>query len=157
MNLKIDRILPYPPVIAEPFIFTYLPQLEALLLYPPPPQVEKVEEPNKKKFTFKGNSNAAPAVEEVYIYELSRGAWRTQETKGKIPTRRASPALACMGPCLMVYGGKQINPAKELNELYCLNLTTWQWKKLFIMEAPPACPNPQAYTLNDESLLLVGK
>lgn len=27
MNLKIDRILPYPPVVAEPYIFTYLPQL----------------------------------------------------------------------------------------------------------------------------------
>lgn len=68
MNLKIDRVLPYPPSLAEPYIFTFLPSLQALLLYPPPPPQEKQEEPSKKKFAFKANSNAAPAVEEVFIF-----------------------------------------------------------------------------------------
>lgn len=68
MNLKIDRVLPYPPSLAEPYILAFLPAQQALLLYPPPPQQEKQEEPNKKKFTFKANSNAAPTVEEVFIF-----------------------------------------------------------------------------------------
>lgn len=39
MNLKIDRVLPYPPSVVEPYIFTYLPSLDALLVYfSPPPQ-----------------------------------------------------------------------------------------------------------------------
>lgn len=62
-----------------------------------------------------------------------------------------------MGPCMMVYGGKQINPAKQVNDLYCLHLTTWQWKKLFAMEAPNPHPNSLAFAINDENLLVLGK
>lgn len=68
MNLKIDRVLPYPPSLADPYIFTFIPSLQALLLYPPPPVQDKQEEPAKKKFGFKANSNAAPAMEEVFIF-----------------------------------------------------------------------------------------
>jgi hypothetical protein len=56
----------------------------------------------------------------------------------------------------MVYGGKQCIPAKQVNDLYCLNLTSWQWKKLFAMEAPNPSPNPQAFAINPESLLVLG-
>jgi len=38
-----------------------------------------------------------------------------------------------MNCCLMVYGGKQINPNKLVSDLYCLNINSWQWKKLFVM------------------------
>jgi hypothetical protein len=33
----------------------------------------------------------------------------------------------------MLYGGNQLTPAKQVNDLYALNLSTWQWKKLFAM------------------------
>jgi hypothetical protein len=62
-----------------------------------------------------------------------------------------------MGPCMMVYGGKQITPSKQVNDLYCLHLGTWQWKKLFAMEAPNPSPNPLAFAINDENLLVIGK
>lgn len=57
----------------------------------------------------------------------------------------------------MLYGGRQLNPAKQVNDLYCLNLASWQWKKLFAMEAPPPSPNPLAFPMTDDSLLVLGK
>lgn len=44
MNLKIDRLLPYPPPITQPYFFTFVPSLQALILYPSaPPLQEKPE------------------------------------------------------------------------------------------------------------------
>jgi len=57
----------------------------------------------------------------------------------------------------MLFGGVQINPAKAVSDLYSLNITTWQWKKLFTMEAPPAYPSPIAIAIDDNKLLVVGK
>jgi len=70
MNLKIDQVLPNPPSLNEPYLFTFVPILQSLLLYPTPAVQEKPEKKNKKKFAFKGNSNAAPTVEPVYIFDL---------------------------------------------------------------------------------------
>lgn len=63
MNLKIEKKLPHPPSVAEPYLLAYLPSFRALILYPPPPQLEKQEEPSKKKFAFKASNSSAPSVE----------------------------------------------------------------------------------------------
>lgn len=48
----------------------------------------------------------------------------------------------------MVFGGQQLNPSKPVNDLYSLNWTTWQWKKLFTMEAPPVNSSPFVVTIS---------
>jgi hypothetical protein len=57
----------------------------------------------------------------------------------------------------MLFGGMQINPSKAVSDLYSLNIATWQWKKLFTMEAPPAHPSPIAIAIDDNKILVVGK
>lgn len=70
MNLKIDQVLPSPPSLNEPYIFTFVPLLQSLLVYPTPAVQEKPEEGNKKKFAFKGANNAAPTVEPIYLFDI---------------------------------------------------------------------------------------
>jgi len=48
----------------------------------------------------------------------------------------------------MVYGGKQVNPSKIVSDLYCLNVNSWAWKKMFVMETPPALENTLAFVLD---------
>jgi hypothetical protein len=54
----------------------------------------------------------------------------------------------------LIYGGAQISPPKQLNDLYALNLGTWQWKKLFTMEAPPAQADPVVVATRDRLVVV---
>lgn len=87
MNLKIDRALPCPPSSHPGLTLTYLPLLDSVMLYVHVSTTEeKLEEP-KKKFTFKVDKQTAIA-DIFWLYSVPKRCWTSQETKGKIPSRR---------------------------------------------------------------------
>ena len=154
MNLNINRELPSPPHLNQPYLLSSLNSEEnCLLVYSPLPPSQKVEEPNKKKFTFKPKE-IVNTSEPVHIFDSLQVSWTTKETKGKFPSRREHAAHACLGDCLLIYGGINVSNSKSLNDLYALNLNTWLWKKLFTMEAPPVNANPITVILNDQLVLI---
>ena len=71
MNLKIDKLRPYPPEISPPYQLNYVevPAPSLLLYAPPPSPLQKPEEP-KKKFAFKASSQPTVTVEPIHIFDL---------------------------------------------------------------------------------------
>jgi len=91
-------------------------------------------------------------LNDLHYFSLAEKQWRIIQTKGKPPAPRSHHGCFLEKNLMFVYGG-QNEKNRSLGDLHVLNLETNEWKRLFVLEAPP--PRHQmAMCITFESLLI---
>lgn len=98
-------------------------------------------------------------VDELHVYNTITNQWFVPAVKGDVPPGCAAYGFVCEGTRMFVFGG-MIEYGKYSNELYELQATKWEWRKMQ-PEAPdndaPPCPRlGHSFTLVGERILLFG-
>ncbi|XP_043934350.1 host cell factor 1-like isoform X2 [Protopterus annectens] len=68
-------------------------------------------------------------VDELHVYNTATNQWFIPAVKGDIPPGCAAYGLICEGTRLVVFGG-MVEYGKYSNDLYELQASRWEWKKL---------------------------
>lgn len=65
--------------------------------------------------------------------------WESKITTGRSPSARAYHVSFYdeITDTLFLHGG-QADKGRSVGDFYCLNLTNWAWKRLFLVELPPS-------------------
>ncbi|KAM7364264.1 host cell factor-like [Cochliomyia hominivorax] len=98
-------------------------------------------------------------VDELHVYNTITNQWFVPAMKGDVPPGCAAYGFVCEGTRMFIFGG-MIEYGKYSNELYELQATKWEWRKMH-PEAPdndaPPCPRlGHSFTLVGERILLFG-
>ncbi|XP_023302584.2 host cell factor-like [Lucilia cuprina] len=98
-------------------------------------------------------------VDELHVYNTITNQWFVPAMKGDVPPGCAAYGFVCEGTRMFIFGG-MIEYGKYSNELYELQATKWEWRKMQ-PEAPdndaPPCPRlGHSFTLVGERILLFG-
>ncbi|KAK5639378.1 hypothetical protein RI129_011870 [Pyrocoelia pectoralis] len=98
-------------------------------------------------------------VDELHVYNTVTNQWFVPVTKGDIPPGCAAYGFVVDGTRLLVFGG-MIEYGKYSNELYELQASRWEWKKLkpkAPKTGPPPCPRlGHSFTLVNNKVYLFG-
>ncbi|XP_041047251.1 host cell factor 1-like isoform X1 [Carcharodon carcharias] len=81
-------------------------------------------------------------VDELHVYNSATNQWFIPAVRGDIPAGCAAYGFVCDGTRLLVFGG-MVEYGKYSNELYELQASRWEWKKLKA-KAPKNGPAPCA-------------
>lgn len=98
-------------------------------------------------------------VDELHVYNTTTNQWFIPQVKGEIPPGCAAYGFVCDGTRLLVFGG-MIEYGKYSNELYELQASRWEWRKL--KPRPPKngtypCPRlGHSFTLIQNKVYLFG-
>ncbi len=87
---------------------------------------------------------------------LESNQWFVPEVKGDIPTGRAAYGMANYLEKVFVFGG-MIEYGKYSDDLYELDVSKWEWKKIDLKES--ASPTPRlghSFTLVGKKIYLFG-
>ncbi|XP_076338268.1 host cell factor 1-like isoform X3 [Tachypleus tridentatus] len=68
-------------------------------------------------------------VDELHVYNTTTNQWFVPPVKGDIPPGCAAYGFVCDGTRLLVFGG-MVEYGKYSNELYELQASRWEWKRL---------------------------
>lgn len=98
-------------------------------------------------------------VDELHVYNTITNQWFVPAMKGDVPPGCAAYGFVCEGTRMFIFGG-MIEYGKYSNELYELQATKWEWRKMQPEspdnEAPP-CPRlGHSFTLVGDRILLFG-
>ncbi|TMW53468.1 hypothetical protein DOY81_001466 [Sarcophaga bullata] len=98
-------------------------------------------------------------VDELHVYNTITNQWFVPAMKGDVPPGCAAYGFVCEGTRMFIFGG-MIEYGKYSNELYELQATKWEWRKMQ-PEAPDndiaPCPRlGHSFTLVGERILLFG-
>ncbi|XP_051873461.1 host cell factor 1-like isoform X2 [Pristis pectinata] len=80
-------------------------------------------------------------VDELHVYNSATNQWFIPAVRGDIPAGCAAYGFVCDGTRLLVFGG-MVEYGKYSNELYELQASRWEWKKLKARapkNGPPPC------------------
>uniref|UniRef100_A0A1Q3EZD0 Putative host cell transcription factor hcfc1 n=1 Tax=Culex tarsalis TaxID=7177 RepID=A0A1Q3EZD0_CULTA len=91
-------------------------------------------------------------VDELHVYNTATNQWYVPATKGDVPPGCAAYGFVVDGTRILVFGG-MVEYGKYSNELYELQATKWEWKKL--RPKPPESGLPPCRRLG-HSFTLVG-
>ncbi|XP_055591649.1 host cell factor isoform X2 [Uranotaenia lowii] len=91
-------------------------------------------------------------VDELHVYNTATNQWYVPATKGDVPPGCAAYGFVVDGTRILVFGG-MVEYGKYSNELYELQATKWEWKKL--KPKPPESGQPPCRRLG-HSFTLVG-
>ncbi|KAK4871903.1 hypothetical protein RN001_016027 [Aquatica leii] len=98
-------------------------------------------------------------VDELHVYNTATNQWFVPVTKGDIPPGCAAYGFVVDGTRLLVFGG-MVEYGKYSNELYELQASRWEWKKLKPKPpktGPPPCPRlGHSFTLVNNKVYLFG-
>ncbi|KAF5300380.1 hypothetical protein FQR65_LT01001 [Abscondita terminalis] len=98
-------------------------------------------------------------VDELHVYNTATNQWFVPVTKGDIPPGCAAYGFVVEGTRLLVFGG-MVEYGKYSNELYELQASRWEWKKLKPKPpktGPPPCPRlGHSFTLVNNKVYLFG-
>jgi len=72
--------------------------------------------------------------------------WHNVECTGDVPTARSGHAVTYINNLLLLYGGIDFAEEAVYNDLYMLNLETWEWK--YIGESGEEVPPRNSHTLS---------
>ena len=75
-------------------------------------------------------------LNDLHCFSIADKQWRTLPIKGKAPAPRSNHACFLDKNLMFIYGG-QNEKGRSLNDLHAFNLETNEWKRLFVLEAPP--------------------
>uniref|UniRef100_A0AAY4CXL2 Host cell factor 1 n=1 Tax=Denticeps clupeoides TaxID=299321 RepID=A0AAY4CXL2_9TELE len=81
-------------------------------------------------------------VDELHVYNTATNQWFIPAVRGDIPPGCAAYGFVCDGTRLLVFGG-MVEYGKYSNDLYELQASRWEWKKLkpkAPKNGPPPCP-----------------
>uniref|UniRef100_A0A3Q2UKW9 Host cell factor Kelch-repeats domain-containing protein n=1 Tax=Fundulus heteroclitus TaxID=8078 RepID=A0A3Q2UKW9_FUNHE len=81
-------------------------------------------------------------VDELHVYNTATNQWFIPAVRGDIPPGCAAYGFVCDGTRLLVFGG-MVEYGKYSNELYELQASRWEWKRLKAKspkKGPPPCP-----------------
>lgn len=98
-------------------------------------------------------------VDELHVYNTTTNQWFVPPVKGDIPPGCAAYGFVCDGTRLLVFGG-MVEYGKYSNELYELQASKWEWKRLKPRppknQSPP-CPRlGHSFTLINNKVYLFG-
>lgn len=98
-------------------------------------------------------------VDELHVYNTATNQWFIPAVRGDIPPGCAAYGFVCDGTRLLVFGG-MVEYGKYSNDLYELQASRWEWKKLK-PKAPkngvPPCPRlGQSFSLVGNKCYLFG-
>ncbi|XP_053684256.1 host cell factor isoform X2 [Sabethes cyaneus] len=98
-------------------------------------------------------------VDELHVYNTATNQWYVPATKGDVPPGCAAYGFVVDGTRILVFGG-MVEYGKYSNELYELQATKWEWKKLK-PKAPESGPPPcrrlgHSFTLVGDKIYLFG-
>ncbi|XP_078063500.1 host cell factor 2, partial [Mustelus asterias] len=68
-------------------------------------------------------------VDELHVYNTATNQWFIPAVRGDIPPGCAAYGFVCDGTRLLVFGG-MVEYGKYSNDLYELQASRWEWKKL---------------------------
>uniref|UniRef100_A0AB39CFN3 Host cell factor n=1 Tax=Colaphellus bowringi TaxID=561076 RepID=A0AB39CFN3_9CUCU len=98
-------------------------------------------------------------VDELHVYNTATNQWFVPVTKGDVPPGCAAYGFVVEGTRLLVFGG-MVEYGKYSNELYELQASKWEWKKLKPKPpklGPPPCPRlGHSFTLVNAKVYLFG-
>ncbi|CAM9959733.1 unnamed protein product [Lampetra planeri] len=81
-------------------------------------------------------------VDELHVYNTATNQWFIPAVRGEIPPGCAAYGFVCDGTRLLVFGG-MVEYGKYSNDLYELQASRWEWKRLKPKppkHGPPPCP-----------------
>ncbi|XP_041810185.1 host cell factor 1a isoform X1 [Chelmon rostratus] len=81
-------------------------------------------------------------VDELHVYNTATNQWFIPAVRGDVPPGCAAYGFVCDGTRLLVFGG-MVEYGKYSNDLYELQASRWEWKKLKAKNpknGPPPCP-----------------
>ncbi|XP_046880858.1 host cell factor 1a isoform X1 [Hypomesus transpacificus] len=81
-------------------------------------------------------------VDELHVYNTATNQWFIPAVRGDIPPGCAAYGFVCDGTRLLVFGG-MVEYGKYSNDLFELQASRWEWKKLkpkAPKNGPPPCP-----------------
>ncbi|XP_025107654.1 host cell factor 1-like isoform X2 [Pomacea canaliculata] len=98
-------------------------------------------------------------VDELHVYNTSTNQWFVPAVRGDIPPGCAAYGFICDGTRILVFGG-MVEYGKYSNELYELQASRWEWKRLKPKppkSGPPPCPRlGHSFTLLGNKAYLFG-
>lgn len=98
-------------------------------------------------------------VDELHVYNTATNQWYVPATKGEVPPGCAAYGFVVDGTRILVFGG-MVEYGKYSNELYELQATKWEWKKLRPKppeSGPPPCRRlGHSFTLVGDKIYLFG-
>ncbi|XP_053674821.1 host cell factor [Anopheles nili] len=98
-------------------------------------------------------------VDELHVYNTATNQWYVPATKGDVPPGCAAYGFVVDGTRILVFGG-MVEYGKYSNELYELQATKWEWKKLRPKppeSGPPPCRRlGHSFTLVGDKIYLFG-
>ncbi|KAM9351260.1 host cell factor 1b [Symphorus nematophorus] len=81
-------------------------------------------------------------VDELHVYNTATNQWFVPAVRGDVPPGCAAYGFVCDGTRLLVFGG-MVEYGKYSNDLYELQASRWEWKRLKAKppkSGPPPCP-----------------
>ncbi|XP_048512305.1 host cell factor isoform X2 [Athalia rosae] len=98
-------------------------------------------------------------VDELHVYNTATNQWFVPSTKGDIPPGCAAYGFVVDGTRILVFGG-MVEYGKYSNELYELQASRWEWKRLKPKppkhEQPPCARLGHSFTLIGNKVFLFG-
>ncbi|XP_038069573.1 host cell factor 2-like isoform X2 [Patiria miniata] len=98
-------------------------------------------------------------VDELHVYNTATNQWFVPAVRGDIPPGCAAYGFVCDGTRLFIFGG-MVEYGKYSNELYELQASRWEWRRLKPLppkNAPLPCPRlGHTFTLHASKAYLFG-
>ncbi|XP_043069301.1 host cell factor isoform X2 [Drosophila bipectinata] len=98
-------------------------------------------------------------VDELHVYNTVTNQWYVPVLKGDVPNGCAAYGFVVEGTRMFVFGG-MIEYGKYSNELYELQATKWEWRKMYPESPEPGispCPRlGHSFTMVGEKIFLFG-
>lgn len=109
-----------------------------------------------KVYAFGGEFEPrVPVDNHLYVFDLHTLTWSIQEASGEAPPPRVGVAMAAVGPIIYFFGGRDATH-QELNELYCFNTWTNQWKLLSSGETSPENRSYHSIAADSQNVYVFG-
>ncbi|KAJ3613886.1 hypothetical protein NHX12_020130 [Muraenolepis orangiensis] len=91
----------------------------------------------------------------IHILDLETSTWSQPITKGNTPSPRAAHACATLGNRGYVFGGRYKN--FRLNDLYYIDMDTWEWHEMSVPQAGPSGRSWHSFTpVSEDHIFLFG-
>ncbi|KAI4804852.1 hypothetical protein KUCAC02_026464 [Chaenocephalus aceratus] len=91
----------------------------------------------------------------IHILDLETSTWSQPNTRGNAPSPRAAHACATVGNRGYVFGGRYKN--YRLNDLYYIDLDTWEWHEMSVPQPGPVGRSWHSFTpVSPDHIFLFG-
>uniref|UniRef100_A0AAQ4R949 Kelch domain containing 2 n=1 Tax=Gasterosteus aculeatus aculeatus TaxID=481459 RepID=A0AAQ4R949_GASAC len=92
---------------------------------------------------------------QIHILDLETSTWSQPNTRGNAPSPRAAHACATVGNRGYVFGGRYKN--YRLNDLYYIDLDTWEWHEMSVPQQGPVGRSWHSFTpVSPDHIFLFG-